>query len=343
MKIYNEIQRIFSGSRRVLYGGGRFSVFGGWNGSIGSLPFADVVFTNAVELLTDLCRDVSWRFAADKPGLALAFDKFYKQYSRLAYSIYYRNGIVVIGHSVIGEGPNAVHEFHICTKQEYTELKSDYYTVYTSKNPEMDIFVFESPIHQETGKSDYEYLHPFREYLNNAINASNTVCKRLGAFVVGCPKNPSNGPTSIELDEDEKKALEKEIQEGYGSLDKQNQMLIMSREMGFQVISLASLDLKTNDRVRSAILAITDRIKVPANQVGMIDANSSKSLSNGTELREGDYNKYQSFERLLDQTFVQLARDCGLLPGAQDVIEGEVIPSYYVIYNKPKQAKQATI
>ena len=71
-----------------------------------------------------------------------------------------------------------------------------------------------------------------------------------------------------------------------------------------------------------AVLAICDRMKVPANQVAIIDANSSKSLSNGSELREGDFNKYQSFERLLNRTFVQMAQAYGMTVD-------------YTIYNKP--------
>lgn len=340
MKIYDNITSFFRGRRRV-YRGAWFGAFGGWNASIGALPFADVIFTNAVELLTDLTSDVSWRFARNNTSISVAFDRFYKQYAKIVFYNYYRYGVVVIGHTQTGEGPGAVHEFHMCTKQEYNEQTTNGFTTYVSKVDGLDVYPMVSPIYQMVGASDYDYLHPFREYLDNALNASNTVCKRLGAFVVGTPKNPTNGPTSIELDEDEKEALEKEVREGYGALDNQSQLLIMSREMGFQVISLASLDLKTSDRVKSAILAITDRIKVPANQVGIIDANSSKSLSNGSELREGDFNKYQSFERLLDATFVQLARDCRLEPGATDIIEGESVASYYVIYNKPKPAGTA--
>ena len=73
---------------------------------------------------------------------------------------------------------------------------------------------------------------------------------------------------------------------------------------------------------RSSAWTACDRVKVPANQVAIIDANSSKTLSNGTELREGDYNKYQSFERLLNHTFVRLAEEMGM-----DLT--------YTIYNKP--------
>jgi hypothetical protein len=41
----------------------------------------------------------------------------------------------------------------------------------------------------------------------------------------------------------------------------------------------------------------------------MIDANSSKALSNGGELMAGDILLYKSYERLLNATFIQMARD----------------------------------
>jgi hypothetical protein len=94
--------------------------------------------------------------------------------------------------------------------------------------------------------------------------------------------------------------------------------------MHFQVIGMDGVDRKLTEKVRACVLAICDRVKVPANQVAIIDANSSKTLSNGTELREGDYNKYQSFERLLNHTFVRLAEEMGM-----DVD--------YTIYNKPER------
>ena len=75
---------------------------------------------------------------------------------------------------------------------------------------------------------------------------------------------------------------------------------------------------------------IADRVKVPANQIGLIDAMSSKSLANGTELREGDYNKYQSFERLLNETFIEMASFYG-------------VDFDYAIYNKPIRQTQQGI
>ena len=48
----------------------------------------------------------------------------------------------------------------------------------------------------------------------------------------------------------------------------------------------------------------------------------SKSFANGSEMIAGDFSKYQSFERLLNRTFVRFADDLGLQVD-------------YQIYNKP--------
>ena len=82
-----------------------------------------------------------------------------------------------------------------------------------------------------------------------------------------------------------KKEIEKDMQEDYGALSRQSNMMLLPREMSFQVINLAGLDLKMQDKVKAAILAIVDRIKIPANQVAYIDAQSSKALANGSEIR----------------------------------------------------------
>jgi hypothetical protein len=49
----------------------------------------------------------------------------------------------------------------------------------------------------------------------------------------------------------------------------------------------------------------------------------------------GDLAKYKSFERLLEETFVRMARDLGLEPAKYEEIDGVQTPIYYGIYNKP--------
>ena len=96
--------------------------------------------------------------------------------------------------------------------------------------------------------------------------------------------------------------------------------------MDFTTVNLAGLDAKTIDKARFAVSAICDRFKVPSNQVSIIESTvGGASLSNGGEIREGDLLKYKSFERLLNKTFIKMAKDIDL------TID-------YEIYNKPKQA-----
>jgi hypothetical protein len=112
------------------------------------------------------------------------------------------------------------------------------------------------------------------------------------------------------------------MQNEYGALRKQNTLMVLPREMNVSTLSLANIDIKVQEKVKLAILAIAGKIKIPANQVPLIDAMSSKSLSNGGELKEGDFSKYQSFERLLNKTFIRLAEDMHIRVN-------------YTIYNKP--------
>lgn len=335
-RIKNYIETIFRRGRKhaILTN----SSLGGWNGSISQHKFGDVVFYNCVELLTDLLRDVTWQFDGSAPTIESSFVRFFNQYGKVAMYRYFTNGYVVIAHEMVGDGHTAAHDFRIASEnKDYTTYSDGDYTIYRSMRENVEIYAIQSSIYQATNKSHRSMCEPYVTYLDNTLNASNTVSERMGAFVVCSPKNVSNAPTAIELDNDEKEELQKDIREQYGALSKQSQVMVLPREMAWQTVSLASIDMKTESKVKIAVTAIADCIKIPANQVSMIDANNSKTLANGTEMREGDYNKYQSFERYLDAIFVQMARDAGLRPGATDVTQGTAVGSYYTIYNKPQR------
>ena len=119
--------------------------------------------------------------------------------------------------------------------------------------------------------------------------------------------------------------MEKEIAKEYGLLNKQRQIMLLPRGMKFQTVSLTNIDQKLTERVRMAVELIADRIKVPASQIAVIDATAGKSLSNGGEVHEGDRLKYNTYERLLNKTFVMFAQALG-------------IRVTYTIYNKPADA-----
>lgn len=324
-------------------------IYRGYGVSVGGLKisnhrFAECTFLNAVELLTDLTADVTWTFGTtSNMPLVAAFKTFFNQYAKVVLTRYFENGYVVIAHSKSGEGALRADSFYIAKRNtDYVEIKKDDYITFLpsveAAQRGVELYVMSSMTYQITGQSDKDLLKPYLVLLDNALNASNTLTERLGAMVVASPAGSQN--TMGRLNEEEKKAIEEEIRKDYGALSTQSQFLLLPREMNMQVVSLANLDTETDMRVRTAVLAIADRLKVPANQIGMIDANSSKAFSNGSELREGDFNKYQSFERLLENTFVMMAKSIGLSAGKKEMIDGVETPVYYGIYNKPKRDGQ---
>lgn len=344
MKIREQIVNFIRGGRKV-YRGSFAGIFGGWyNPSTGewkclsSLQYADTIYYSLVKLLSDLNHDVTWQFNGSNPQLESAFVRFFNTYSSLVmHRLYGAEGVVVIKHTQVGTGVAAAHEFGIAVENtDYIKSEKDGWTEYGSIKEGVEVYAMSSPARMATGKGDKALAAPILELLNNTLNASNTISSRLGAVVVASPKTPNNAPISVVLDDEEKKAIEKEWREQYGIQSEQSQVMVLPREMSFQVISLATLDLKTPDKVKMAVCALADQIGIPANQSALIDANSSKALSNGSELLAGDFAKYQSFERVFDCTWVQFARDCGLQPGMEEEVQGEPVKSYYTIYNKPQ-------
>lgn len=345
MTIREQILNIFRGGHKVyhgsfsgIFGGGLYNpVTGEWK--ITDNQYADAIYYSMVKLLSDLNHDVTWQFKGSNPSLEAAFVRFFNEYgSMVTHRLFGSDGVVVVKHVQVGEGERAAHEFGIAVKNtDYTEREQDGFTIYDSMREGVDVYAMVSPCKMATGKGDKVIAAPILELLDNTLNASNTISSRLGAVVVASPKTPNNAPISIVLDDEEKKAIEKEWREQYGIKREQSQVMVLPREMSFQVISLATLDIKTPDKVKMAVCALADQLGIPANQSAIIDANSSKALSNGSELKAGDFAKYQSFERLIDCTWVQMARSLRLEPGMVEVVQGMPVGSYYTIYNKPKQ------
>lgn len=288
----------------------------GWEG-LTRLPFGELVFRNIVELLTDLANDVTWVHMDKRDALTFArFTAFFEDEGKVVLWRIYRQGFAVIGLN------KERGDFRLLNENEYQRVGVGADVVIKAKDPELFCYVMKSPVYAEEARSDYDLCLPFVKFLDNTLNASNTACEKMGAFVVASPETASSAPTPAKLSPEDKKDMEEAIGKEYGLLNKQRQIMLLPRGMKFETISLTNIDTKMSDRVRMCVCAIADRIKVPANQIAIIDATSSKTLANGTELREGDFNKYQNFERLLNRTFVKFAADLGLAVT-------------YTIYNKP--------
>ena len=292
------------------------------------MSFANAIFYNICDLLTDIAAAVEFRYKGGDLQLFAGFKAFFDNWGKYVLNALFKNGYVVIGRKV-GDT-----YFWVMNSTEYITNNTASGLLKVEPNDKnVEVYVMSSQTMKLEGKSDKAVLRPFLSYLDNVLNGSNTVSERMGALVVMSPQQASGVPVATILTEKDKERIEKEIggvDSKYGYLRNQKSMLLLPNAMNVQTISLAGLDNRMTEKVRTAILAICDRIKVPANQVAIIDANSSKSFANGSELREGDLTKYRNFRRLLNVTFWQMAVDLGL-----DVD--------YIIENEPREKTTTTI
>ena len=282
------------------------------------MNFADLVFLNICDLLTDLTNDVTWVNTSklkeeNNRALFVEFVSFFNAYGKFCLNKLFVDGFVVIAHSELG--------FSILTPNDYRVTTEGIFMKVVPIKENIKIYVMRSETLMLTSMSDRTILQPFLTLLDNVLNSTNTITARLGALIISSPTQTSQPAPEI-LTDQEKQAMETATAENYGSLRTQKQFLIFPRPMNNQVVSLSSIDNKMIEKLKTCTLAIADRIKVPANQIALIDALSSKSFANGSEMLVGDFAKYQSFERLLNNTFVQMAKQLGLRVD-------------YTIYNKP--------
>lgn len=270
------------------------------------LPFSEVVFLNICDILTDLCGSVNWVRKSGDVTLFAEFSGLFSSFGKYILNEIYRRGYVVIGYREdVG--------LRVLRRDEYVgEMLPCGSMQVIPTDKEFRVYVMQSSTLMLTGKSDMDILFPYLQLLDNVLNGTNTISQRMGAVVFLSPQQVSGAPTSTVLLKGDKEAIENELGSKYGYLRGQKGVCVLPNAMKIDTINLATLDNKMAERVKIAVLAIADRIKVPANQVAMIDANSSKSLSNGSELREGDMVKYRNFRNLLNSTFWLLAQDIGL-------------------------------
>jgi hypothetical protein len=285
--------------------------------NIGNLDFAKVVFENACDVLVDLVSDTSLELKSGNPKTFSAFNKFFNRDGKRVMVDIFRNGYIVIGYKD--------KSFNLLDSSEYRRITDGKKLKFEhlDRGWKGEIIVFEGEHHRIYNMSHFEKLKPFLEMLNNVLNASNTITKKLGVSIFATPRTLSGMNTTMKLLPREIEELEKSTEKNYGALDTQKIIHFLSDDLRFEVINLAGQNLGLEEKLKIAVLAIVDKIKVPANQISLIEANTSKAFANGSEILEGDFQKYQSFERLLVSTFVELAK----------LLQIEIT---YTIYNKPK-------
>ena len=319
MRIVDEIKRRFFRAGEVISWRGSHHWFDNWG--FCKHKFAELIWYNICDILTDLIEDVKLQNEA-VTDISLqkyvAFKVFVYTHGKQVLQRLFDEGYVVIGYD------SKLSVFWQMRENEYDKITDTDATIVKPKNPEqVKAYVMKSSTYLTYAKSDRAICKGFLDFLDDVLNASATVSKRLGAVVVASPKNLTSAPTATVLTKEQKKDMEEEMRREYGALSSQSNIMLLPREMSWQVINLAGLELRMQEKVKTAILAIVDRIKIPANQVAIIDAQGSKQLANGSEIREGDKLKYKTFRRLFERTFVDMAREYGIRISYQ--IDGEPI------------------
>lgn len=273
--------------------------------------YGETIYLNAVEILTDIYSEVEWHAVAGLETRKFKAWKTFLQYNgqRLLTRLFFGDGYTVIGWRITTDGEFVFWEMR---KREYQNTTEDGVTICRPLDESVSCYVLKSPTFDSTGCGDYEYCKPYIKLLDNLLNGANTVAERLGAVVLMSPSQDPQGMVSGELRKEEKEELEGEIQKDYGMLHRQRSLMILRRPMDAHVINLAGLDSRLNEKAKLAICAICDRIKVPANQISILDVQAARSLSNGGELHEGDLAKYRNFRRLLNATYYDMAVEIGL-------------------------------
>lgn len=286
--------------------------------------FGRVMFLNIAQLLSDIYAELTWVPRIETAKTKAWIDWATRNGQRIMLQLMYDAGYKVVGYNQTIDGDWIFYEL---PKDSYTVDRIDDCDIVRCNNPEQQFYVLKSPTFEQLGESDYALCKGYVKLLDATLNGATTTAERLGAYVVMTPESGDFGGILTKSDKDQ---IEKELDEQYGMLSRQKQVMLIQQPMKSQVISLAGVDLKMNDKARIAILAIADRLKVPANQIAIIDSNSSKSLSNGSELREGDMAKYRSFRRFIDATFYDMATELGLMVD-------------YTLENEPRSIQGQTI
>lgn len=272
--------------------------------------FAKVIFDNIIDILIDICNDVEYVNTKNiNTSLFLDFKRFFDVFGKTVMAHVFHNGYEVIGYSktMYRDG---LCRLRILNIDEYHQTQTSNGVLHVIPNStDTDVFVMKSSTFQTYGVSDYQILMPWLVYLDNCMNASNTSASRLGNLLVMTPRATESVGV---MSKKQREEAETYIQENYGPLATQKQVLLLGQSMDTHIVNLAAMDTQVTNKIKMAILAICDRIKVPANQVSIIDASTAKAFANGSELLQGDFAKYQSFERLLYQTFGILAEAMGL-------------------------------
>ena len=167
--------------------------------------------------------------------------------------------------------------------------------------------VFYSDTFEVFGMSDGTMLKDTLKAIDNALNANQTVIKRLGVVITGTPEQPSQNPQITQMDGVEKDEMEKEIQTDYGMLEEQKQFLLFRRPMRLQRIALGGKDLMITETVETFTKILCDATNIPYDVMAMSGqstfANQEQAEKSMQDTAEEFVSKIWTFFRVLGIDF----------------------------------------
>lgn len=170
-----------------------------------------------------------------------------------------------------------------------------------------DLEVFYSDTYEVFGVSDAQLLRDTLKAIDNSLNASQTVIKRLGAVIVGTPEQPTQNPQAVSIDDNEKKKLEDDTQNDYGMLDEQKQFMFLRRPLKLQRIALGGKDLLITENVEIFTKILCDNMDIPYDVMAMSGqstfANQEQADKSMQDTAEAFVSKIWTYFKVMGITF----------------------------------------
>ncbi len=170
-----------------------------------------------------------------------------------------------------------------------------------------ELEIFYSDTYEIFGVSDAVLLKDTLKAIDNSLNASQTVIKRLGAVIVGTPEQPAQNPQMVQIDKDTKELLEKDTQNDYGMLDEQKQFMFLRRPLKLQRIALGGKDLLITENVEMFTKILCDNMDIPYDVMAMSGqstfANQEQAEKSMQDTAEAFVSKIWTFFNVMNIRF----------------------------------------
>ena len=170
-----------------------------------------------------------------------------------------------------------------------------------------ELEIFYSDTYEIFGMSDAALLKDTLKAIDNSLNASQTVIKRLGAVIVGTPEQPAQNPQMVQIDKDTKELLEKDTQNDYGMLDEQKQFMFLRRPLKLQRIALGGKDLLITENVEMFTKILCDNMDIPYDVMAMSGqstfANQEQAEKSMQDTAEAFISKIWTFFNVMNISF----------------------------------------